>query len=90
MKSFPEQKLRKNLDFSLFHRNELIFSRAKPNLDTMLERFFPMDVGVAVFKMIVKMRHIGICQMIPELAVANRGCSLTHIDTCLIERNGIK
>ena len=90
MKSFPEPKLRKNLDFILFHRNELIFSRAKTNLDTVLERFFPMDIGMVVLKMIVKMRPIGICQMIAELAVANRGRSLTHIDTCLIERHGIK
>src|SRR3712207_6526498 len=75
---------------TLLHRDQFIGTRADSDLLTMLQRLFPSYIWIAVHKVIMMMLKCRICQMFSQLAVPNRICFLTEIDTSLIQCNRIK
>lgn len=63
---------------------------SQSDLLTLVQRSFPLNVGIGIHKMIVMAFPTGFCQIFSQLAVRNGGRLQAGIGTGLIQRHRIK
>ena len=69
---------------------QLIITGSEPYLLTVGKGFLSENIRVVIKEVIVVMMPVGLCEIIPPLAVAYRCRLLAQIGAGLIQRYGIK